>query len=49
MSQRVNPELKQDLLKFGVKDWNECFHCGNCTAICPLTDDGSLFPRRAAF
>ncbi len=47
MSQRVNPKLKQDLLKFGVKDWNECFHCGNCTAICPLTDDGSLFPRRA--
>lgn len=47
MSQRVNPELKQELLKFGVKDWNECFHCGNCTATCPLTENGSLFPRRA--
>lgn len=47
MSQRVNPHLKQDLLKFGIKDWNECFHCGNCTATCPLTEDGSLFPRKA--
>jgi len=47
MSQRVNPYLKQDLLEFGVKDWNECFHCGNCTATCPLTEDGSLFPRKA--
>ncbi|MBU1718159.1 MAG: 4Fe-4S dicluster domain-containing protein [Bacteroidetes bacterium] len=46
MSQRVNPDLKQELLKYGVKDWNECFHCGNCTATCPLTDDTSLFPRR---
>jgi len=46
MSQRVNPELKQELLKYGVKDWNECFHCGNCTATCPLTEDNSLFPRR---
>jgi len=47
MMQRVNPELKQELLKYGVKDWNECFHCGNCTAICPLTENGSLFPRKA--
>jgi len=47
MSQRVNHELKQELLKYGVKDWNDCFHCGNCTAICPLTEDSALFPRKA--
>jgi ferredoxin len=35
-----------DLKKFGVGDWNACFHCGNCTAICPLTEQGFLFPRR---
>ena len=45
--QRVNPDLKKDLLEFGVKDWNECFHCGNCTAICPLTEKDFLFPRKA--
>ncbi|MCX7954328.1 MAG: 4Fe-4S dicluster domain-containing protein [Bacteroidales bacterium] len=47
MNARVNLNVKKDLLKYGAKDWNECFHCGNCTAICPLTDDNSLFPRRA--
>ena len=34
MSQRVNPDLKKDLVKYGIQDWNECFHCGNCTAVC---------------
>ncbi|MFH2096821.1 MAG: 4Fe-4S dicluster domain-containing protein [Bacteroidota bacterium] len=47
MSQRVDPTIKKDLLKFGVKDWNDCYHCGNCTAICPLTTDNTLFPRKA--
>lgn len=47
MSQRVNPDLKKDLKKFGIKEWNECFHCGNCTAMCPLTDKDFLFPRKA--
>lgn len=47
MSQRVNHELKQELLKFGVKDWNQCFHCGNCTAICNLNESNTLFPRKS--
>lgn len=47
MNQRVNPDLKKELKQFGAeKDWNECFHCGNCTATCPLTEQGFLFPRR---
>jgi quinone-modifying oxidoreductase subunit QmoC len=46
MSERVNADFKKDLQKFGKGDWNECFHCGNCTAICPLTEQGFLFPRR---
>jgi len=47
MSQRVNPDLKKELVKYGIQDWNECFHCGNCTAMCPLTDQDFLFPRKA--
>ncbi len=47
MIQRVNPDLKKYLVKYGIQDWNECFHCGNCTAICPLTDHDFLFPRKA--
>jgi ferredoxin len=36
----------KDLKKYGVGDWNACFHCGNCTAMCPLTEQGFLFPRK---
>ena len=47
MSYRVVPEFKNELKKFGVvEQWNECFHCGNCTALCPLTEQGFLFPRK---
>lgn len=47
MNQRINPEFKKELQKFGVGcEWNECFHCGNCTAVCPLTEQGFLFPRK---
>lgn len=45
MSERVNPNFRDELVKYGKGDWNECFHCGNCTAICPLTEQGHLFPR----
>ncbi len=43
---RVNPQFKEKLQNFGIADWNECFHCGNCTAICPHTEDGIMFPRK---
>ncbi|MBC8342677.1 MAG: 4Fe-4S dicluster domain-containing protein [Bacteroidetes bacterium] len=47
MRYRVNPDLKLDLNRFGVKeDWQDCFHCGNCTAVCSLTEENILFPRR---
>lgn len=46
MNHRVNPNLSKELKDFGIGNWNECFHCGTCTAICPLTDQGFLFPRK---
>lgn len=46
MSTRVDPNMIKDLKKYGVGDWNACFHCGNCTAMCPLTEQGFLFPRK---
>ena len=46
MSYTINLEFKKELAKYGAGDWNECFHCGNCTATCPLTEDGFLFPRK---
>lgn len=36
------PELQQ----YGATDMSACFSCGNCTAICPLSENDATFPRR---
>ncbi len=46
MRNQVDPQLVNDLKKYGKGNWNACYHCGNCTAICTLTEEGSLFPRK---
>jgi len=46
MATRVDPNFMQSLEKYGVKNWKDCYHCGNCTASCPLTEEDQLFPRK---
>lgn len=46
MRQKIDPNLSNNLQKFGTGDWNDCFHCGNCTAACPLTENSCMFPRK---
>ncbi len=46
MTIRVNPNLARTLQKFGAKTATHCFHCGNCTVVCPLSTDDNQFPRR---
>jgi ferredoxin len=46
MSTQVDPNLMNELKQFGLKDANKCFHCGNCTAICPLSTPENPFPRK---
>ncbi|MCX6251146.1 MAG: 4Fe-4S dicluster domain-containing protein [Bacteroidetes bacterium] len=46
MSIRVQPDLRNELIKYGIGDWNACYHCGTCTAMCPLSEEGFLFPRK---
>ena len=46
MSTRVDPNFKNTLKGYGKGNWNECYHCGNCTAVCPISEDGFLFPRK---
>jgi len=43
---RIDPDFKEKLKPFGIGNWNECYHCGNCTATCPHTEEGFLFPRK---
>jgi ferredoxin len=45
MSARVDPNLLNELKEYGAVGIEKCFNCGNCTAICPLTDDEHPFPR----
>ncbi|MEX1247728.1 MAG: 4Fe-4S dicluster domain-containing protein [Anaerolineales bacterium] len=45
MTVRADPNLLLDLKKFGAVGIEQCFNCGNCTAICPLTNDEHPFPR----
>lgn len=46
MSIKVDPNLMKDLEHFGLKDASKCMHCGNCTAVCPLSTPENPFPRR---
>ena len=43
---RVNPKFAEELKKLGASKVTECFNCGNCTAICPLSTNEHMFPRR---
>jgi len=38
--------LYPEIRKFGATDMSACFSCGNCTAICPLSENDATFPRR---
>ena len=45
MATRVDPSLLPELKEYGAVNIEKCFNCGNCTAICPLTDSEYPFPR----
>jgi quinone-modifying oxidoreductase, subunit QmoC len=46
MSQMVDPGFINELARYGASDISACFNCGNCTAVCSLTDQGASFPRK---
>ena len=41
----INPEFGKKLRKYGAFDFNACYNCGNCTAICSLSTEEDSFPR----
>lgn len=43
---RINPEFTDELKKYGAFDLNACYNCGNCTAVCSLSDENNSFPRK---
>lgn len=46
MSVRVDPSVTAELKDFGGETAVKCFNCGNCTAVCSLTNQDTVFPRR---
>ncbi len=42
---RINPKFTKKLKSFGAFDINACYNCGNCTAVCSLSDEENSFPR----
>jgi quinone-modifying oxidoreductase, subunit QmoC len=47
MAVRVNPRLVDDLERYGAEDVAKCYHCGQCSAVCPFSREPFLFPRRS--
>jgi ferredoxin len=41
----INTKFGKDLRKFGAFDFNACYNCGTCTAICTLSTEEDSFPR----
>ena len=46
MSIRVDPTFLKEIEEYGAFDISACFNCGNCTAVCPLSEGLDSFPRR---
>src|SRR5664280_913535 len=41
----INIEFGKELKKYGAFDFNACYNCGNCTAVCSLSTEEDSFPR----
>ena len=46
MHSSVDPELYQEVAKFGARDMEICMQCGTCSASCPLSTGTDTFPRK---
>jgi ferredoxin/glycerol uptake facilitator-like aquaporin len=46
MATAIKPQVKEDIVKYGAGCVDDCFNCGNCTAVCPLSKDDTPFPRK---
>jgi ferredoxin len=41
----INTALAAELKKYGAGNFSACFNCGQCTAVCNLTQHDANFPR----
>jgi ferredoxin/nitrate reductase gamma subunit len=43
---RVNTTVAEEVRGLGASDLQACFSCGNCSAVCPLSEGEISFPRK---
>ncbi len=41
----INTGFGKNLKKYGAFDFNACYNCGTCTAVCSLSTEDDSFPR----
>lgn len=41
----INPDFANELKKYGSVNFNACYNCGTCTAVCSLSTEDDSFPR----
>jgi ferredoxin len=46
VSRTVDPGFHRQLAAFGASDIMQCVNCGNCTAVCSLSQGDTVFPRK---
>jgi ferredoxin len=46
MIHTANPDFQNELARFGAGNAAACFNCGNCTAVCLLSEGDTVFPRK---
>jgi len=47
MAIRVNPRFIDVVARFGAEDVQLCYHCGDCSTVCPHADEVFKFPRKS--
>ena len=45
MASKINPHFSEELKRYGSVNFNACYNCGNCTAVCSLSTPEVSFPR----
>ncbi|HOH55166.1 MAG TPA: 4Fe-4S dicluster domain-containing protein [Paludibacteraceae bacterium] len=45
MTSKINPAFQDKLKKYGAVNFNACYNCGTCTAVCSLSTPEESFPR----
>jgi ferredoxin len=41
----LNPQFAEEISKYGARHFTACYNCGNCTAVCNLSEEHANFPR----